>query len=275
MSQGCGGLPANGGCISVREVSKTFTTANGSVTALAGVSLEITEAEIVTLVGQSGCGKTTLLNIVAGLAQPTAGEVLVSGSPVRGPGPERGVIFQQYALFPWLTVAGNVAFGLKMTGVPRREQPAIVRRCLDLVGLAEFAQALPKELSGGMRQRVAIARAYAVNPVILLMDEPFGAVDAVTRVQLQDQLLETWRTDPKTILFVTHDVDEAIYLGSRVVVMSPRPGRIAEVIDVDLPRPRNEQTRLSPGFGELRRRVWEGVFHGLAPHTGSPIPPAT
>lgn len=255
--------------ISIRQLSKTFISATGPVRALQGADLQIDEGEIVTLVGQSGCGKTTLLNIIAGLQQPTSGEVLVNGAPVRGPAPERGVIFQQYALFPWLTVAGNVAFGLKMTGVPRRERPAIIEQSLELVGLSEFARALPKELSGGMRQRVAIARAYALNPVMLLMDEPFGALDAVTRVQLQDELLATWHAKQKTILFVTHDVDEAIYLANRVVVMSPRPGRITEVINVDLAWPRNEQTRLSPRFSELRRRVWDEVFHGQIANAGA------
>ncbi|MEP9381274.1 ABC transporter ATP-binding protein [Nocardioides sp. KR10-350] len=251
-----------GSGIAIRRVSKVFPASSGPVQALTGVDLDVREGEIVTLVGTSGCGKSTLLNIVAGLERPTEGEVTVSGRPVTGPGPDRGVIFQQYALFPWLTVAGNVEFGLRLQGVRRREAAATARRYLELVDLAGFADALPKELSGGMRQRVAIARAYAVNPSILLMDEPFGALDAVTRVELQDQLLRAWSAEPKTIVFVTHDVEEAVYLADRVVVMSPRPGRVSEVIDVDLPHPRTEQTRLSEDFLALRAHVWERVFHG-------------
>lgn len=251
-----------GSGITIRGVSKVFPAGGGPVQALTGVDLDVREGEIVTLVGTSGCGKSTLLNIIAGLEHPTAGEVTVSGRRVTGPGPDRGVIFQQYALFPWLTVAGNVEFGLRLQGVRRREAAATARRYLELVDLVGFADALPKELSGGMRQRVAIARAYAVNPSILLMDEPFGALDAVTRVDLQDQLLRAWSVEPKTIVFVTHDVEEAVYLADRVVVMSPRPGRVSEVIDVNLSHPRTEQTRLSEEFLALRSHVWARVFHG-------------
>lgn len=248
--------------IVIRDLCKVFGgTDHDAVIALAGVDLEIGDGEFVTLVGQSGCGKTTLLNILGGLDRASAGEVLVHDKPVEGPGPDRGVIFQQYALFPWLSVRANVEFGLRLQRVPRREREAIANHYLGLVGLAEFADHLPKELSGGMRQRVAIARAYAVSPSMLLMDEPFGAVDAVTRIHLQDQLLSTWQAERKTIVFVTHDVDEAVYLANRVVVMSPRPGRISQIVRVELPYPRTEETRLSEQFMQLRNRVWQGVFH--------------
>jgi ABC-type nitrate/sulfonate/bicarbonate transport system, ATPase component len=248
--------------IQVRNLWKVFAGTSGPQTALADVDLDIDDGEFVTLVGQSGCGKTTLLNIVAGLERPTSGTVLVDGRPVTGPGPERGVIFQQYALFPWLTVKANVEFGLQVKGLHRRERADIAQHYLKLVGLEHVADRLPKELSGGMKQRVAVARAYAVNPSILLMDEPFGALDAVTRVELQDSLLDAWQAEKKTIIFVTHDAEEAVYLASRVAVMSPSPGRIGQVIRVDLPFPRTEQTRLSEHFLWLRRQVWQGVFHG-------------
>lgn len=247
--------------ISVRQTRKTFALKDEEFVALDGVDLDVADNEFVTVVGPSGCGKSTLMNIVAGLETPTSGEVLVDGSGVTGPGPERGVIFQQYALFPWLTVRKNVEFGLKVAGLPAAERRERAEHYVRLVGLEQFADALPKTLSGGMKQRCAIARAYAVNPSILLMDEPFGALDALTRVRLQEQLLDTWSTEKRTVLFITHDVDEAVFLAGRVVVMAARPGRIHEVIDVDLPYPRTEDVRLSPEFAELRNRVWRAVYH--------------
>jgi len=247
--------------ITVDRVHKSFPLGGETFTALGDVSLELADNEFVTIVGPSGCGKTTLMNILAGLETPTSGQALLDGKPVTGPGPERGVIFQQYALFPWLTVRKNVEFGLKTKGVPRDERRRIAEHFIDLVGLSQFADALPKTLSGGMKQRVAIARAYAVNPTILLMDEPFGAVDALTRVRLQDQLLATWSQEKRTVVFITHDVDEAVFLANRVIVMAARPGRIVEVIDVDLPYPRNDELRLSPAFTALRNRVWNAVYH--------------
>lgn len=252
--------------ISVRGARKTFALKDEEFVALDGVSLDVADNEFVTVVGPSGCGKSTLMNIVAGLETTTAGEVLVDGAGVTGPGPERGVIFQQYALFPWLTVRKNVEFGLKVAGLPAAERRERAEHYVRLVGLEQFADALPKTLSGGMKQRCAIARAYAVNPSILLMDEPFGALDALTRVRLQEQLLETWSSEKRTVLFITHDVDEAVFLAGRVVVMAARPGRIQEVIDVDLPYPRTEEVRLSPEFGELRNRVWRAVYHQTAGH---------
>ncbi|MGQ4515353.1 ATP-binding cassette domain-containing protein [Streptomyces sp. DW26H14] len=253
--------------ISFRDVVKTYPVKNGTFTALDGVTLGIGEREFVTVVGPSGCGKSTLLNMAAGLGEPTSGEVTVDGRPVTGPGPDRGVIFQQYALFPWLTVRRNVEFGLRLTDAGAEERRARAERAIELVGLSDFADALPKTLSGGMKQRCAIARAYAVDPEVLLMDEPFGALDALTRVQLQEQLLDTWSRQTRTVLFITHDVEEAVYLARRVVVMAARPGRVHEVIDVDLPYPRTEEMRLSPEFAALRNRVWHAVYHQGAPAT--------
>ena len=247
--------------ISFRDVVKTYPMKDGTFTALDHVSLDIADREFVTVVGPSGCGKSTLMSMAAGLVEPSAGEALVDGRPVTGPGPDRGVIFQQYALFPWLTVRKNVEFGLKLMELPAEERRRRAERAIELVGLSDFADALPKTLSGGMKQRCAIARAYAVNPQALLMDEPFGALDALTRVQLQDQLLDTWSQDQRTVMFITHDVDEAVYLASRVIVMAARPGRVQRIIDVDLPYPRTEEMRLSPEFGRIRNEVWHAVYH--------------
>ncbi|MCL2553563.1 MAG: ABC transporter ATP-binding protein [Streptosporangiales bacterium] len=247
--------------IEFNEVRRDFGSRAGGFLALDGVSLTIEDGEFVTVVGPSGCGKSTLLNVAAGLLDATAGSVTVDGEEVRGPSPERGVIFQQYALFPWMTVSQNVEFGLKVAGVGRAERRAAARRVIDMVGLADFADALPKTLSGGMKQRCAIARAYAVDPKVLLMDEPFGALDALTRVRMQDALLETWSRDRRTVMFITHDVDEAVYLASRVVVMAARPGRIHRIVPVDLPYPRTEEMRLSAEFADLRRQVWNAVYH--------------
>lgn len=247
--------------ISVKGATKIYASSRGDVVSLDNVSLDIEEGEFITLVGPSGCGKSTMLNLIAGLLHPTSGRVEVAGKVVTEPGPDRGVIFQQYALFPWLTARQNVEFGLRLKGLNKAERAEKSQHYLELVGLGDFGNALPKELSGGMKQRAAIARAYAVNPSVLLMDEPFGALDALTRVQMQDELLQTWQKERRTIVFITHDVDEAVYLASRVVVMSPRPGRISEIIDVPLPYPRNEELRLSPEFADIRSRVWRGVHH--------------
>jgi len=247
--------------ISFTDVSRDFELKAGGFLALDRVSLDIDDGEFITVVGPSGCGKSTLMNIAAGLLDATGGTVTVDGEAVHGPSPERGVIFQQYALFPWMTVRKNVEFGLKIAGVGRRERAETATRIIDLVGLGHFADALPKTLSGGMKQRCAIARAYAVDPKVLLMDEPFGALDALTRVQMQDSLLETWSRDRRTVMFITHDVDEAVYLANRVVVMAARPGRIHRVIPVDLPYPRTEEMRLSDAFADLRREVWNAVYH--------------
>ena len=251
--------------ISFQNVNKTFNIAGQtSFAALKGLNLDIEDGEFITVVGPSGCGKSTAMNIAAGLIAPSSGQVLVDNVPVKGPGPERGVIFQQYALFPWLTVRQNVEFGLKVAGHAKAERRRIADHFIGLVGLSDFADSLPKTLSGGMKQRCAIARAYAVNPKILLMDEPFGALDALTRVQLQDQLLATWSKERRTVMFITHDVDEAVYLASRVVVMAARPGRLHRIIPVDLPYPRTEEMRLSREFSTLRNEVWRSVYHPSA-----------
>ena len=250
--------------ISVREVSKVFPLKDEQFVALDRVSLEIEDNEFVTVVGPSGCGKSTLMNILAGLETPSGGSAVVDGAEVQGPGPERGVIFQQYALFPWLTVRQNVEFGLRVGKVPAQVRRERADHFIRMVGLEQFADALPKMLSGGMKQRCAIARAYAVNPSILLMDEPFGALDALTRVTLQEQLLDTWSKEKRTVMFITHDVDEAVFLANRVVVMAARPGRIYDIVDVDLPYPRTEDVRLSAEFAQLRNRVWTSVYHQTA-----------
>lgn len=247
--------------IQVQNINKTFVLGNERFEALGDVSLKVDENEFITVVGPSGCGKSTLMNILAGLDEPTGGAAFVDGREVDGPSPERGVIFQQYALFPWLTVRQNVEFGLKTAKSPAEERRRTAQHFIDMVGLTDFADALPKTLSGGMKQRCAIARAYSMNPSILLMDEPFGALDALTRVRMQEHLLETWEKEKRTIVFITHDVDEAAFLANRVIVMAARPGRIHRVIDVDLPYPRTEEVRLSPEFAEVRNDIWTSVYH--------------
>lgn len=246
--------------VKIDNVVKKFTGRSGEMVALNGVSLDIMENEFVCVVGPSGCGKSTLLNIIAGLHEPTSGAIYVDGREVDGPGPERGVVFQQYALFPWLTVEKNIEFGLKLKGMKQAQAAAEAKKYIEMVDLSQFAKAYPKELSGGMKQRVAIARAYAVNPQVLLMDEPFGALDAQTRTQLQSELLTTWEKEQKTCFFITHDVEEAIILAERVVIMSARPGRIKEIVDIDIPYPRTQETKMSPEFLELKNHIWAQVY---------------
>ncbi len=244
----------------IDNVYKEYDGRNGKTVALNGVTLDIMENEFVCVIGPSGCGKSTLLNIIAGLLEPTSGSVCLDGKQIEGTGVERGVVFQQYALFPWRTVLKNVTFGLEMQKVPKDEAKETAMKYIKAVGLDGFENAYPKELSGGMKQRVAIARAYAVNPEVLLMDEPFGAVDAQTRTQLQTELLNMWEEERKTCFFITHDVDEAIVLAQRVVVMSARPGRIKEIVDIDIPYPRDQETKLMPRFNELKNHVWSLVY---------------
>ncbi len=247
--------------VQIKAVEKIYEGRNGKTVALNGVTMDIYDNEFICVVGPSGCGKSTLLNIIAGLHEATSGEVLVDGVKVEGTGVERGVVFQQYALFPWLTVKDNVLFGLKLKKeLSKQQREEIAMKYIRMVGLEKFVNAYPKELSGGMKQRVAIARAYAVNPSILLMDEPFGALDAQTRTQLQTELLKTWEEEQKTCFFITHDVEEAILLATKVVVMSARPGRIKEVIDIDIPYPRNQETKMDPRFTELKNYIWNMVY---------------
>ena len=246
--------------LKIDNVKKIYQTRKGEMTALNGVNLDIKENEFICVVGPSGCGKSTLLNIIAGLDTPTSGAVYIDGKKIEGTGTERGVVFQQYALFPWLTVKKNVEFGLKLKGLSKEECDAIAMKYLKMVELEKFADSYPKELSGGMKQRVAIARAYAMNPEVLLMDEPFGALDAQTRTQLQSELLKAWQEENKTCFFVTHDIEEAIVLATRVVIMSARPGRIKEVVDIDIPYPRDQETKMSDRFIELKNHIWGQVY---------------
>lgn len=246
--------------LKIDNVYKEYQGRNGKTIALNGVSLDIKENEFICVVGPSGCGKSTLLNIIAGLLEPTSGTVSLDGKVIEGTGVERGVVFQQYALFPWRTVLKNVMFPLEMKKVPKDEAEAIARKYIKSVGLEGFEKSFPKELSGGMKQRVAIARAYAANPEVLLLDEPFGALDAQTRVQLQTELLETWEKEKKTCFFITHDVDEAVILAQRVIIMSARPGRIKKIVDIDIPYPRTQATKTDPRFLELKSEIWNQVY---------------
>ena len=246
--------------IEFRNVAKTYSSRSGEVVALENIALEIGDRELVTIVGASGCGKSTLLNLVAGFDWPTTGSVLVDDHPVLGPGPDRGVVFQQTALFPWLTVEENIAFGLNLkANVGKAPIAETVETMLRRTGLAAFRKRKPSELSGGMRQRAAIASVLAINPGVLLMDEPFGALDSLTRSVMQDFLLELWEIDRKTVLLVTHDIDEAIYLADRTVVMSGHPGRLREVVTIDLPRPRHFDMHSDPRFIKLRDAVRDVV----------------
>ena len=243
--------------LKIENVYKEYDTSKGKMVALNGANLDIAENEFICVVGPSGCGKSTLLNIIAGLLEPTSGTVYLDGKPIEGTGMERGVVFQQYALFPWRTVLKNVMFGPEMKKMPKNQAEEIARKYIKAVGLEGFENSYPKELSGGMKQRVAIARAYAANPEVLLMDEPFGALDAQTRVQLQTELLNTWEKEKKTCFFITHDVDEAIILAQRVVIMSARPGRI---VNIDIPYPRTQETKSDPRFLELKAEIWNEVY---------------
>ncbi len=246
--------------VKIDHVEKIYEGRNGKMIALNGVDFEIKENEFICVVGPSGCGKSTLLNIIAGLLEPTSGAVYVDGKKVEGTGTERGVVFQQYALFPWLTVLQNVMFGLKLKGMPDAQAKEIAMKYIKMVQLEEFVHSYPKELSGGMKQRVAIARAYAVQPEVLLMDEPFGALDAQTRTQLQSELIHTWQEEKKTCFFITHDVEEAIILANKVIIMSARPGRIKKVVDIDLPYPRTQEMKMEKPFLDLKAYIWGEVY---------------
>ncbi|MBS0220401.1 MAG: ABC transporter ATP-binding protein [Proteobacteria bacterium] len=247
------------------DLHRTFVSESGGAThAIDNVTISIGAHEFVSLLGPSGCGKTTLLNLFAGFDHPTAGHVYLDGKEISAPGPDRGVVFQEHALFPWLRVEDNVGAGKRLQARPAQERREIVSRQLAMVGLEKFARHYPHQLSGGMKQRVSIARALANEPEVLLMDEPFAALDAMTRSQLQSELIRIWSETRKTIVFVTHNIEEAVLLSDRIAVMTARPGRIREIIEVDLPKPRDPN---SPNFNAIERRVreilWEGVSSDL------------
>jgi NitT/TauT family transport system ATP-binding protein len=253
--------------IRIEDVRKEFPVrGGGTFTALDGVTLDIADGEFLVVVGPSGCGKSTLLDLLGGLTRPDAGRVLLDGREVTGPALDRGIVFQQYALFPWRTALRNIEFGLEAKGLPRRERAEVARHHLDLVGLTGFEDRYPHELSGGMKQRVAIARSLAYDPDVLLMDEPFAALDAQTRDSLQDELLRIWAKTGKTVVFITHGIDEAVYLGGRVAVLTSRPGRVKKIVDIELgsrldalPAPGTlaaTDLRSTPEFAAHRHEVW-------------------
>jgi NitT/TauT family transport system ATP-binding protein len=244
----------------IEQVSRVFHSERGPVQALCDVSYEVRQREFISVIGPSGCGKSTLIRILAGLEAPTSGEVRLDGAPISGPGADRGMVFQAYTLFPWLTVLGNVMFGMRVTGMRKTDAERAAIEWLNLVGLARFAEHYPSQLSGGMRQRVAIARALANRPRILLMDEPFGALDAQTRCSMQAHLLRIWENVDVTIMFITHDLDEAIYLSDRIVVLGANPGRILEIIDVPVGRPRSHEHLLSGHFLATKKRLEELIY---------------
>ena len=246
--------------VAIREVSQHFGGDGTGVVALESISLEIPDGQFAAVVGPSGCGKSTLLSLVAGLRRPTSGAVLCDGEPMIAPKPRKvGMIFQEANLLPWLTAVDNVAFPLKLRRVPKAERLAAARRMLDLTGLAGFEDRLPHQLSGGMKQRVAIARGLVQNPAVLLMDEPFASLDEQTRMVLGDELLRIWSETRKTVLFVTHSLNEAVYLADRVVVLSARPGRVVDDVVVDLPRPRSFAMTGTERFGMLKDRIWQHI----------------
>ncbi|WP_333985142.1 ABC transporter ATP-binding protein [Ectopseudomonas khazarica] len=247
--------------LKVDNVSLRYQSPAGDTfTALERVSFEVPDQQFAVIVGPSGCGKSSLLYLTAGLNEPTEGDIYVGGRKVDGPGADRGMVFQGYTLFPWLTVRQNIEFGLKRRGLPVTEMRTIVEFYLQEVGLDKFAEHFPKQLSGGMMQRVAIARALANDPQILLMDEPFGALDSQTRLQMQQLLLQVWGNSKKTVVFVTHDIDEAILLADRIYVMGARPGRIKEILDVPIERPRNLDVVMEPEFIRMKRHIL-GLLH--------------
>ncbi|MHB1236422.1 MAG: ABC transporter ATP-binding protein [Gallionella sp.] len=249
--------------LEVRNLGKHYSSAQGDVEALRDINFKVHRREFICVLGPSGCGKSTLVRTLAGLEKHSSGEVLLDGKPVQGPGQDRGMVFQGYSLFPWLTVKKNVMFGPEMNGRDHDEAERDARLWLDLVGLDKFADAYPHQLSGGMRQRVAIARALVNQPRILLMDEPFGALDAMTRAKMQTHLLDIWRNIDITVLFITHDLDEAIFLADRILVLKAHPGEVQEVIEVPVPRPRSAASLSSPEFRATKARL-EELIHPKA-----------
>jgi len=255
--------------VSVRNVDIVYKNTEGEdFLAVSGVSFEIERGEFITIVGPSGCGKSTLLSAIHGLLKPARGEIRIGDQPVTGPSQNRAMVFQEFALMPWRTIEENIWFGLELQGKKKDERRAAADKYLKIIGLKQFRKHYPHQLSGGMRQRVGIARALAINPEILLMDEPFGALDAQTREIMQAELLRIWEEDRKTVFFVTHGIDEAIYLADRIIVMSARPGRIKEIIRVDIPRPRTLEVKETAEFGRLRRHLWELLHDEVAASAG-------
>jgi NitT/TauT family transport system ATP-binding protein len=243
--------------IEVRGLRIAYETARGDVLAVDGLDLSIQPGEFVCLLGPSGCGKSTTLMAIGGLVGRSAGDIIIEGEPIDGPNANTAIVFQEFALMPWLSVLDNVAFGLRLQHIGAAARRNRAQQCIEMVGLAGFEHAYPHELSGGMKQRVGIARALAVDPKILLMDEPFGALDAQTRELMGMELLKLWDRERKTVVFVTHGIDEAIYLGDRVVVMSGRPGRVKQEITIDIPRPRDQKIHTLPAFAAYRQAIWE------------------
>ncbi|TFL14540.1 ABC transporter ATP-binding protein [Pusillimonas caeni] len=243
--------------LKAQGISKTFMRNNQAVVALEDFDLSIAEGEFVSIVGPSGCGKSTFLHIVGGFEPRTGGSITLAGKAVSRPGPDRGMLFQDYALFPWRTVLSNVTWALEVKGMSKAEREQRARKYIDMVGLSRFEGAYPAELSGGMKQRVALARTLVYEPQILLMDEPFGALDAQTRELMQEELTDIWQADRRTVLFVTHDIEEALYLSDRVIVFTARPGRIKADIRIELPRPRHAHIRKTPEFMNYHTQIWD------------------
>lgn len=249
----------------VEDVSKAFSTRGGPGTtvALSGVDLTVERGEFVVIIGASGCGKSTLLRLIDGLQLPTTGRVLLDGQEVTGPGRDRGVVFQSAYLLPWRTVEDNITYGLECQGVSRRRRKELVPHYIDLVGLRGFEKYYPGQLSGGMQQRVGLARAFAIEPEMLLLDEPFGALDAQTKLMMQTELMRMLAAEKRTAVFITHDIEEAVFLADRVLVMTSRPGRIAEVVEIPFDRPRTDEVRGLPEFGRLKSRLWDSLRAGM------------
>jgi NitT/TauT family transport system ATP-binding protein len=264
--------------IRFENVSMQYDTQHGQLEVVRDMSFSVNQGDFVSLVGPSGCGKTTLMNMAAGFLKPTSGSVKLDGKVIEGPGPDRGVMFQEYGVFPWLTVEQNIAFGLNLkhnAGLPARQKKEIVERYLDLMGLADFRKAYPKTLSGGMRQRLALARTYAVHPEFVLMDEPFGALDAQTRSAMHDLLLDVLHAEGKSVLLITHSVEEAVYLSNKVLVISARPSRIRELVEIPFPYPRRRALQQTPEFSALRARIHDSVMREYAAQEAQARTPLT
>ena len=257
--------------LEVTGLTKTFETPRGVITALDGVSFSVHKRELLSVIGPSGCGKSTLVRILAGLETPTSGELRVYGESVSGPGPDRGMVFQGYTLFPWRTVKENVMFGPRMAGTSAFTADSEAREWIELVGLSKFENAYPHQLSGGMKQRVAIARALANQPRVLFMDEPFGALDAQTRCQMQSYLLEIWKNVDITIVFITHDLDEAVFLSDRILVLDANPGRVRELVEVPVPRPRTSDQLFAPSFLGVRKHIDNLIHPPGQEHKEAPV----